>query len=404
MMMVRTPHPHLIVVLAGCWLLTVAPPVGATSLTGTTPPTGGAPDTPKDTTVKKYLADCRTKGSADAACDKMRKEAMEILKEDVLTLGSSANRDFLPTLLPVFKSEEPELRVAVLDAIGMMGATDADAPMLAKMANDPVPDVRRAASQTISRGKGSGISLLGQRIVAMKSGLTPDAPPDPGKYAFTVAPDSTYLYYGSDQAGGRLSYVSKSEPGAFFKAKAKKGPLKLSEFQDKYRYHLQDEEEARQQVQDAQSKQLEQMKPDPTNSKALAEFLERAQSVQMGQMSKMLLDTYQPALFKDPTVYVLEERQIGQRSYPTRYVVLYQDLALKRPGYRLSWMTVPDDAIKAVQIASLVAEKEEEGRKKEVEALKKRTEALQNLEKKKDEQEKKKFKKGQADLEKELGF
>lgn len=404
-MMTRTAHPRrLVVVLAGCWLLTAAPPVGATSLTGTTPPPNSAPDSPKDTTVKKYVAECRTKGSADTGCDKIRKEAMEILKEDVLTLGSSANRDFLPTLLPVFKSEEPELRVAVLDAIGMIGVTDADVPMLAKMANDPVPDVRRAASQTISHGKGAGINLLGQRIVAMKAGLTPDAPPDPGQYAFTVAPDSTYLYYGSDPAAGRLSYLSKNEAGASFKAKSKKGPFKLDEFQDKFRYQLQDEEQARQQIQDAQSKQLEQMKPDPTNPKALAEFLERAQSVQMGQMSKMMLDTYQPALFKDPTVYVLEERQIGQRSYPTRYVVLYQDLALKRPGYRLNWMTVPDDAIKVAQASSLVSEKQEEARKKEDEALKKRAEALQNLEKKKDEQEKKKFKKGQADLEKELGF
>ena len=79
-------------------------------------------------------------------------------------------------------------------------------------------------------------------------------------------------------------------------------------------------------------------------------------------------------------------------------------MALRRPGYRLSWMTVPDDAIKAAQVASLVREKQEEASKKENEALKKRAEALQNLEKKKDEQEKKQFKKGQSDLEKELGF
>jgi dsDNA-specific endonuclease/ATPase MutS2 len=101
---------------------------------------------------------------------------------------------------------------------------------------------------------------------------------------------------------------------------------------------------------------------------------------------------------------VLEERQIGQRSYPTRYVVLYQEQALKRPGYRLNWMTVPDDAIRTAQAVSLAEEKEELARKKENEVLKKRQEALQNLEKKKDEQEKKQFKKGQADLEKELGF
>jgi hypothetical protein len=146
------------------------------------------------------------------------------------------------------------------------------------------------------------------------------------------------------------------------------------------------------------------VKPDPTDPKALMEFMEKAQSVQASQTTMMLLDSYQPQFFGAPTVYILEERQIGQRSYPTRYVVLYQDQALKRPGYRLSWMTVPDNAIKTAQAASLVEEKQDEARKKEDEALKTRTEALQNLEKKKDEQEKKQFKKGQADLEKELGF
>ena len=97
----------------------------------------------------------------------------------------------------------------------------------------------------------------------------------------------------------------------------------------------------------------------------------------------MYLDSYQPTLFGSPTVYVLEERQIGQRSYPIRYVVLYQEQAFKRPGYRLSWMTVPDDTIKTAQAVSIAEEKEELARNKENEALKKRAEALQTLDKEK---------------------
>lgn len=125
-------------------------------------------------------------------------------------------------------------------------------------------------------------------------------------------------------------------------------------------------------------------------------------------MGRMSFDSYQSNLYGAPTVYVLEERQIGQRSYPTRYVVLYQELAFRKPGYRLSWMTVPDGAIKTAQAASLKEQREEEAfkaaSKKEEEAAKKREEALEALTKKKDEVEKKKFKKGQSDLEKELGF
>ena len=82
----------------------------------------------------------------------------------------------------------------------------------------------------------------------------------------------------------------------------------------------------------------------------------------------------------------------------------YQDLALKRPGYRLNWMTVPDDAIKTAQVTSLVQEKEDLARQKENEANKKRAEELEALTKKKDAAEKKQFKKGQDDLEKALGF
>jgi len=356
--------------------------------------------------VKKYLAGCRSKPVKEANCDLLRKGAVEILKEDLHTLGSSADRTYMPTILKVFKSDETVLRIAAADAIGMIGPQDQDVDSLVPVTNDPVPDVRRAVVQMISRGKGSAIALLGQRTMSMRTGLMPETPADPVKYSMPVAPESAYLFYASDSAAGRLSYVTKGMDGttAFFKGKAKKGPFKLEEFQEKYRYQLQDEQQAREKAQDEKGKQLEHVKPDPTNPKALMEFMEKAQSVQAGGITMMLLDSYDAKLFGGPTVYILEERQIGQRSYPTRYVVLYQDQALKRPGYRLSWMTVPDDAIKTAQATSLVEEKQEEARKKEDEVAKKRGEALDEMVKKKDDQDKKKFKKGQADLEKELGF
>jgi hypothetical protein len=291
----------------------------------------------------------------------------------------------------------------------MVGPEDGDADLLAQVANDPVPDVRRAVSQTISRGKGNALSLLGQRFMPpQKTGLTPEVPPDAGKFGMPVAPDSVYVFDSGDATKGRLSYVTKGkgDPGQFYKTKARKGPLKWEQFKEQYRYQLQDEEEALNQAQQAAGKQLENEKPpDPTNLQAFTDYMQRMQSVSMqGSMGRMSFDSYQSNLYGAPTVYVLEERQIGQRAYPTRYVVVYQELALKRPGYRLSWMTVPDNAVKTAQVASLVSEKQEEASKKENEALKKRADALQNLEKKKDEQEKKKFKKGQSDLEKELGF
>lgn len=373
------------------------------------PSSGSAPPlSPQTETVKKYLEGCRNKPAKDTGCEKLRKDAIEILQEDLRTLGSSADRGYLLSIVPVFQSEEVELRIAAADAIGMIGPQDRDTEFLAPVTNDPVPDVRAAVGQAISRGKGSALTLLGQRVRSWhQTGLTPEIPPDAAKFAMPVAPDSDYLFYASNPAVGRLSYVGKStnDPASFFKGKAKKGPFKLEEFQEKYRYQLQDEQEALNREQDAQAKQMENVKPpDPTNTQALMEHMEKVTSVSAGRTTRMLLDSYQPDLFGSPTVYVLEERQIGQRSYPTRYVVVYHEQALKKPGYRLSWTTVPDSALKTAQVTSLAQEKEEMANKAESEAVKKKQAELEALTKKKDEQEKKKFKKGQADLEKELGF
>lgn len=368
---------------------------------------GQAPS-PKDGTVKKYLDGCQDKPATDANCAKARKEAVEILKEDLLTLGSSADHGFLLSILPAFKREETELRIAAADAIGMIGPQDQDIDVLAPLANDPVPDVRRAVSQMLSHGKGNAFNLLAQRTSSMRMGLTPETPPDPGVFKLPMAPASTYLFYSSDAAVGRLSYLSKhmNELAAFFKGKAKNGPFKLDEFKDRFRYQLKDEDEAGDRARKEKSKELEKqlasLKPDPANPA----YMEKMLQLQSENLSTLgtFFETYRPELYGTPTVYVLEERQIGQRTYPTRYAVLYQDLAIRKPGYRLSWMTVSDDAIKAVQTATLAEEKQELADKKEAEALKKREAAQEAMEKKKDAAEKKQFKKGQEDLEKALGF
>jgi HEAT repeat protein len=355
--------------------------------------------------VKKYIESCLRKPIHEADCEKVRKSAVEILKEDLRTLGATADRAHMPRIVRMFKSDEVELRIAAVDAIGMIGPQDSDVEVLAPLTNDPVPDVRNAASNMLSHGKGNTLVLLKQRVMPMSVGRTPQAPVDAGKYSMPVAPDSIYLFDLSDAAVGRLSYVSKSGKSDPPILRGKARNISLQEFKDKYRYQLQDEDEAMNLAREAEGKAVESAQPpDPSNLQAYTEFMQKIASVGARQGSRTYLDSYEPNLFGSPTVYVLEERQIGQRSYPTRYVVLYQEQALKRPGYRLNWMTVPDTAIKTAQATSLAEEKEEMARKKENEVLKKRQEALQNLEKKKDEQEKKQFKKGQADLEKELGF
>jgi hypothetical protein len=372
-------------------------------------PTGAV--SPEDETVDKYLETCLGKPST-SSCEQLTKKAVEILKEDVLTLGATADREYLPLLFQILRSREAELRIAAVHAIGMIGPSDSDADVLAPLTNDPVPDVRRAAANLFAAQKGNTFVLLKERVMVFRTGLTPDQPADAAKFSMPLMPESAYLFDSSDATKGRLSYVVRKGDGAsFFKAKAKKGPFKWDQFKEQYRYQLKDEEEAMDNAQQAAGNQLASEKPpDPaTNMEAYVAYMQKLGSVStQGSASLIYFDNYPPNLYAAPTVYVLEERQIGQRSYPTRYAVVYQELAFKRPGYRLAWTTVPDDALKVAQVASLKEQKEEEAlnaeTKREEEAAKKQEAELNSLTKKKDAAEKKQFKKGQADLEKELGF
>ena len=396
--------------LAHSPLLWAASPPAA----GQQPATDAAPaDDPEDRTVANYLRDCGGKAPKNAGCDKLRNDFVAILKEDLFTLGSTADRQYIPDIVRFFrKRPEVELRIDAAHAIGMIGPEDSDVRMLVPMTNDPVPDVRYAVFNMIPRGKGKALDLLKERIARQNPGRELEKPADPAKFSMPVAPDSVYLFESSDATKGRLSYVvRKGDAASFFKAKAKKGPFKWDQFKEQYRYQLKDEEEAMDKAQQAAGKQLETEKPpDPaTNMEAYVAYMQKLGSVStQGSMGRLYFDNYQPNLYGAPTVYVLEERQIGQRSYPTRYAVVYEELAFKRPGYRLAWTTVPDDALKAAQVASLKEQKEEEAlkaaSKKEEEAAKKREAELESLTKKKDATEKKQFKKGQEDLEKALGF
>jgi HEAT repeats len=392
-------HQWLCFALA-VWLMTMPDFAQATSLSGTVASPESTASSPKDQTVKQFVAECHGKQRKGQDCDKLRKDAVEILKEDILTLGSSANREFLPTLVKVFNSDEPELRIAVFDAIGMIGPRDSDTRLLGRMANDPIPDVRNAASQAIRHGKGQRLSLLAERLMIGRVSRMPDAAPDTTKFALPVAPNSSYLFYASDAASGRLSYVAKNKVEDFFKAKGKREPMALREFQKTYRYQLDDEQEARRTFQnrsaEARNKRMEELGKDVTNPKAIEQLMQL-----QGEMASQALaevgDHYDPKFYGSPTVVVLEERQIGSRSYPVKYVVLYQEIALGQPGYRFAWMTTPDDLIKTAQTSSLKDQQREE-------AAKKQRDAFEESTKKKDEQHKKTFKKGQDDLEKELGF
>lgn len=358
-------------------------------------------ETPKDEVVKTYLATCRAKPVKQTECNTVQKEAIDILKEDLRTLGSSANPTYLPAIFTVSKSDEPDLRIAAADAVGMIGPPESAVEQLFSLVNDPVPDVRKAASQMLQHGKGETLDLLARRTgSSLQAGRTLETPPDAKKYGMPVVPDSTYLFFASDVTQGRLTYVTKKDMKdnlAFFKQKAKKGPLELGAFKELYGNALDDEQNAREQAQqEAMANILSQEPPtDPSKMDAYLKQMEQAQTAMATQATFMTEELYPPDVFASPKVYVLEERKIGQRNYPTKYVVLYEDQALKRPGVRLCWMTSSEQAIKSVQTPSMM----EEAVEKQVPQ-----ENLDPVIKEKSKQERKKFQQEQSDLEKQLGF
>lgn len=371
-----------------------------------------AKESPKDEVVQTYMATCRANPVKQPDCERVRNEALAILKEDVLTLGSSANPIYLPTLLTIFKSDEPDLRIAAADAIGMIGPSESIWGHLTLLVNDSVPDVRKAALKMLQHGKGEPLALLARRTaVSERSGRTPDTLPNPKKYGMPVAPESIYLYFASDVRQGRLTYVTKKEMKdnlAFFKQKAQKGPLELQAFTEMYEKALNDEQQVREQAQaenmarlnQAQAEAMAQMfsqKPPTDSSKmdANRKQMEQAQIEMMAQHQFMSDELYPADFFGSPKVYVLEERKIGQRNYPTKYVVLYEDKAFKRPGVRLCWMTASDQAIKAAQTTSLMEEAVKDQAPQE---------DIAPLIKEKSEKERNQFKQEQLDLEKQLGL
>ena len=80
----------------------------------------------------------------------LRADAVRILKEDLETIGSTADPDYLPILLPVLRSDDAELRKAAVDAIGIIGPTDEEQAELTRLLSDPVPGVAAAARRALA--------------------------------------------------------------------------------------------------------------------------------------------------------------------------------------------------------------------------------------------------------------
>ena len=124
-------------------LVTRYPPSPAPTSSTVSPPARIDVEAEKDRAVQRFVQ--AGKGSDEQT----RRSAVAILREDLLTMGATADPAHLPTLAKVLRSDAPELRAAAADAMGMIRPTTAETEALARLLQDPAAPVAEAARRAL---------------------------------------------------------------------------------------------------------------------------------------------------------------------------------------------------------------------------------------------------------------
>jgi HEAT repeat protein len=105
------------------------------------------PQDEKDRTVLRFIQ------AGTRNDDQTRDDAVRILREDILTMGASADQSHLPVLAKVLSSKEPDLREAAANAMGMIGPTVNETNALAQLLTDAEAPVARAARRALEASR-----------------------------------------------------------------------------------------------------------------------------------------------------------------------------------------------------------------------------------------------------------
>jgi len=171
-----------------------------------------------------------------------RQQAVDILESDLMTVGSTADRGYLPYLARILRHGEPELRAAAGHSIGMIGPAPSDLPVLLEALNDPVPGVRDASLAALQQlGDDSNIRLLVRRIHAgrRESGtqhrerFRAQAVPDFRRLGVPVYDGAAFLYYASDAQLGRAAFATDAPVQKvvdFYRSRSGRPALQAEEF------------------------------------------------------------------------------------------------------------------------------------------------------------------------------
>jgi hypothetical protein len=287
----------------------------------------------KDDTVQAYL---------NARSDIARRLAgVEVLKADVIALGSAADRSSLPLLLTVLERGEPELRAAAANAIGMIGPTAAEAPAIIKALNDPMPAVRGAVLPVLARVPDASARLLAQRVLsASRDGerpqlraFEPTVAPDAARLGTPVYPGATFLAFASDLEIGRVSF-SSADPVQkvidHFAAAAGRPPIGGPEFTRLYLGGTASDASGS----NIRSEELQTWYRQAAVANMPAEDMQAELARRVRRiMSPPMLRYADGALYGEPVFIATAVAEAAGKSQIVRYVVVFQDHSLGRTGF-----------------------------------------------------------------------
>ena len=293
-----------------------------------------AEESRKDETVRAFLR------SPDE--ELKRRDAVQILENDLMTVGSTADRSYLPYLVRILRRGEPELRAAAGHSIGMIGPASSELPVLLEALNDPVPGVRDAALAALQQVReDSAIRLLVRRIQAgagdsgrrNRERFRAEPVPDSGSLDVPIYEGATFLHYASDPGIGRASFVTDAPVQKvvdFYRSRSGRPALQADEFTRAY---------------------FGGTPQDPTGAKRLASESEASlkRAVQAGkpeaeirvEMEKYAarMQSLPQARYMDSEVYGAPAFVALEDSIPAgrtiRYIAVFEDRALGKTGFEV---------------------------------------------------------------------
>ena len=169
--------------------------------------------------------------------------ALEILARRVATeLASATNRpgvDVHALARQAADSGFAYVRAAAATALASPYATAAETPVLAELADDPVPEVRAAALKLLRSSNDpvaqrivNRVDAYGDHAGANAEDETPEAAPSAASLGVPMPAGAVYLYFASSPGDGRYAWYTTQTPAQVLAGLAGKGkgPLTTAEF------------------------------------------------------------------------------------------------------------------------------------------------------------------------------